>query len=104
MKQTYVGITDMEVIERTITLLKKKEVVTVKLTRVLGGHIGSGIWDMEIEDDPIVSDTLTYKTNCTSPHDSDRDCEYKSSDECILVGECNWKEITPRKSKGEWMK
>ena len=45
---TYSGVTDLEVIDRMVTLLQKGEVVTVKLTRVLGGHISSGIWDVEV--------------------------------------------------------
>lgn len=34
-----------------------------------------------------------YKAICVSPHESDKKCEHKQGEECILTGECNWKEI-----------
>ena len=34
MTITYSGVTDLEVIERMITLIRKRQVVTVKLTKL----------------------------------------------------------------------
>ena len=48
MGTRYLGVSDLEVLERLVFLLKRKEVFTVKLERVIGGHLGPGVWDMEV--------------------------------------------------------
>jgi len=45
-----------------------------------------------------------YEAYCTSQLEFDRDCEHKSGERCLLIGECNWKSIIPTKSDKGGMK
>jgi len=37
--------------------------------------------------------TKKYTVLCVSPHETDETCEHRLGEECVLVGECNWREI-----------